>query len=120
MGEILRWPYDEVSVQYNRDRATVLVTAPWLNATVQVAPDLSDQVQTLAEKLEQQNLAPADLALVNWFFEDFDEYPFCYRLPTMKQSPLDRHALVQPLVAIDSIEGFLRSSLSLGASGAGL
>ena len=111
MSHLLSWPYDEVSVRLDPEGAKASVTAPWLNATVDVTADTRDQVHELVEKLERQNLAAADLALVNWFFKDLDQYPFCYTLPTRKESPeLDRHERAEPLLALESVASLLRST----------
>lgn len=112
MPEYFRWPYDEVSAEMGVDGKSVVIIAPWLNATVGVSEANVEKIRNLAQKLKAQSLVPDDMPLLNWFFGKLADYPLCYLLPTKKSGgQLDEHELVDPVLALDSPESLIASAL---------
>jgi len=52
MPDYFRWPYDEVTAELGADGLSIVVTTPWISATVGVALDSVAKVRTLAAKLK--------------------------------------------------------------------
>lgn len=92
MSKFLYWPYDEISLNVNEARDTVILKCPWLEAKIPVTESNKTNLQILAGKFVNKQLTAADIGLVQWFFKDLAKYPLCYVLPTAKsQGPLDTH-----------------------------
>ncbi len=120
MSEMLRWPYDEVTAEVGGEtQTTVVIKAPWLTATVGVPAESASNVRELASKMQANQLAPADLGLINWFFGNLKDYPFCYTLPTKKTGDtLDVHkSTASGLVSNSTVEALIASALGSAESG---
>jgi len=116
--DFLRWPYDEVTADLGGDNRTVVITAPWITATVGVPEEAALNVRELSQKIQQKSLAPQDLGLINWFFGNLKNYPFCYTLPSKKAGEsLDVHDVVEPRLPVDSIEAMLQAALDSATLG---
>lgn len=109
---MLYWPYDEVSISGSDDRSQVIVSAPWIQATLAVTDENKPALQTLMQKFADKSLSADDLGLINWFFKDFAKYPFCYILPSEKPlGSLDHHALIDGRLLTGSLRDVLVETL---------
>ena len=92
MSNFVYWPYDELSLTLDKGANAVTVKSPWLEASTEVASEILEPLADLAAKMENQSLSGQDLGLVNWFFKQLSEYPFCYILPGNKPvKDIDHH-----------------------------
>lgn len=107
----LFWPYDEISLSINDADTHALVRTPWLEASVKLDESNQSKIALLASKFQTQNLLPEDIGLINWFFAEFKNLPFCYILPTPKTAEsLDQARLQDESLLHLSLDAFLRTT----------
>lgn len=111
MGAVLRryWPYDEVSVENDRDPDHVLLSTPWLKLRLKLPSGEKPRALAFLQKLKKQQLNGTDLNEVNWFFQSLQNYPLAYILPRNEIDGPDKHRVVNDQIDMTSPKSLLLS-----------